>query len=341
MTTATSGVVFYDEPGAIDHPPRGEHWKYLHYGRCKSGRQWFWCAQSFSYDDDELHELHGYAVSEEAAITAARAACTELAAGQPAGASFRASTASGALKRVNAAKRRARPASGDRDAKPVEYLYVPWTEIGDFAARTTGINAIPIVKKTAKRIYYDASDSWDKYDQVHTLSWIDREELETDTRCADECVRTVPAGPVCAAHSLGYLHCVHAGQGFRRGSGCWREGGCAETCPLGVPAGVQCAQHGHTRPHCRHDRALGECPHGSPAGQAGKRRDSIYHGRDFYATREAAQAELDAGYEKHEPADLRELRMAMADAHPDRGGTAEEFMAARQRYKRAEARAGK
>ena len=132
--------------------------------------------------------------------------------------------------------------------------------------------------------------------------------------------------------------------GFRRAPGpkCWQPGGCTETCPLAIPQGATCAQHGYTWPHCRpHAYRLGECLYGSPAGQAGKRRDSSYHGRDFYATREAAQAELDAGYEKHEPADLRELRMAMADAHPDRGGTAEEFMAARQRYKRAEARAGK
>jgi hypothetical protein len=33
--------------------------------------------------------------------------------------------------------------------------------------------------------------------------------------------------------------------------------------------------------------------------------------------------------------DLRELRMAMADAHPDRGGTREGFEAARARYLRA------
>jgi hypothetical protein len=32
---------------------------------------------------------------------------------------------------------------------------------------------------------------------------------------------------------------------------------------------------------------------------------------------------------------LRALRKAMADAHPDRGGTAEAFIAARGRYERA------
>lgn len=38
------------------------------------------------------------------------------------------------------------------------------------------------------------------------------------------------------------------------------------------------------------------------------------------------------------PPSLPELRAAMADAHPDRGGSDEAFIAARQRYERARAR---
>ena len=38
------------------------------------------------------------------------------------------------------------------------------------------------------------------------------------------------------------------------------------------------------------------------------------------------------------PPSLPELRKAMADAHPDRGGSDEAFIAARQRYERARAR---
>ena len=37
------------------------------------------------------------------------------------------------------------------------------------------------------------------------------------------------------------------------------------------------------------------------------------------------------------PPSLSELKQAMADAHPDRGGTNEAFIAARQRYERARA----
>jgi hypothetical protein len=40
------------------------------------------------------------------------------------------------------------------------------------------------------------------------------------------------------------------------------------------------------------------------------------------------------------PPSLPELRKAMADAHPDRGGTDEAFIAARQRYERVKAQGG-
>ena len=51
----------------------------------------------------------------------------------------------------------------------------------------------------------------------------------------------------------------------------------------------------------------------------------------FYATREAAEAIAHG--------DIKQLRRQMANVHPDRGGTAEQFMAARRRYERALRRA--
>jgi hypothetical protein len=63
--------------------------------------------------------------------------------------------------------------------------------------------------------------------------------------------------------------------------------------------------------------------------------------RLFFATREAAEADLYRGErERAEPAarevpSIKELRRAMADAHPDRGGTAEQFMEAGRRYQTA------
>jgi hypothetical protein len=59
------------------------------------------------------------------------------------------------------------------------------------------------------------------------------------------------------------------------------------------------------------------------AGFGGK---AIPAGHILYASRKAAEA-VAAG-------DVKELRRQMADAHPDRGGTNEEFRAARERYER-------
>lgn len=47
----------------------------------------------------------------------------------------------------------------------------------------------------------------------------------------------------------------------------------------------------------------------------------------FYATREAAEAVAHG--------DIKQLRRQMASVHPDRGGTAGQFMAARKRYEQA------
>jgi hypothetical protein len=61
----------------------------------------------------------------------------------------------------------------------------------------------------------------------------------------------------------------------------------------------------------------------------------------FFATRRAAEDYLyrgereRAGQAAPQAPPLKELRRAMADAHPDRGGTAEQFIQARRRYQTA------
>jgi hypothetical protein len=68
---------------------------------------------------------------------------------------------------------------------------------------------------------------------------------------------------------------------------------------------------------------------------------SVPAGRLFFATREAAEIHLyceerqRAGQAIREAALIMELRRAMADAHPDHGGTAEQFIQARRRYQTA------
>ena len=89
----------------------------------------------------------------------------------------------------------------------------------------------------------------------------------------------------------------------------------------------------------------GDCDRGLPAGAGHlpwSHRD--YKGGTLYATGEAAEdylfrweREQERKREEAGP-ELRRLRMAMADAHPDRGGTNEGFIA-RKAYEQALRRA--
>ena len=194
-----------------------------------------------------------------------------------------------ALKRISAARRKARPQKpGANNAASVEYLYVPCARIryhGYPAETRRWVQEVPIVKKTAKWIYY-ASDTWDRSEAVVSPGRISRQEFEADTRCHDNCRRDIAAGRVCAPHGRG-----------------------------------------------RHGYPVGVIPiPGDRPGPAG---------RLFFAAREAAEADLYCGErERAEQAAqeaplIKELRRAMADAHPDRGGTAEQFIQARRRYQTA------
>ena len=177
------------------------------------------------------------------------------------------------LTRVGAAGRKARPRKPSAgDAAPVEYLYVPCVRLryhGHPAEARRWVQEVPIVKKTAKLIYY-TSDSWDRREAVVSPGCISREQFETDTRCHDRCRRGYPAGVI------------------------------------PVP---------------------GDRP--GPTG------------RLFFATRQAAEDDLHrgegerAGQAAPRARLIKELRRAMADAHPDRGGTTEQFIQARRRYQTA------
>jgi hypothetical protein len=94
-----------------------------------------------------------------------------------------------APKRAAAAGRNARPRQpGAGDAAPAGYLYVPCARIrclGYPAQARRWVQQVPIVKKTAKWIYY-ASDSWDRREAVISPGRISREQFETDTRCGED-----------------------------------------------------------------------------------------------------------------------------------------------------------
>ena len=252
--------------------------------------------------------------------------------GQPAG--------TDELKRTNAAGRKARPPKPGAHDVSVGYLYVPCvhTPTGDNPAEARRwVQEVPIVKKTAKRIYY-GSDSWDRREAIVAPGCISRQEFETDTGCPDNCPRNIAAGPVCAPHGCGHRHCAHFVAPGRR---CSAPAGCGDDCPAGI-RGVRCARHRCTWEHCPHGED--PCRHGYPAGVIpipGRPHRPGPEGRLFFATREAAEDDLYRGErERAERAALqappiKELRRAMADAHPDRGGAAEQFIEARRRYETA------
>jgi hypothetical protein len=327
------------------------------FGRCRSGKRWFWIAEGQSYRNDGRHcddpvcqdgmtgHEYGWESTEQAALDAMHAAISRLA-GKPIGDKLigRPTHAASALKRINAARRRARPPKpGATEAAAVEYLYEPWSWSDDYGETHKGINVIPIVKKTAKRVYYDNSSSWDRYEGTITLRYFSREEFETDTRCRDTCSRDIPADIVCAPHGRDFPHCVHFGEQDYRDPRHFSPRGCGETCPVDTP-GFRCAAHPRaTWEHCPHGNASGHCHHGSPAGVADLGGPWYRRGGTVYASREAAEEylyywEREQERKRADP-EVKRLRMAMADAHPDRGGTNDGFIAARKAYEQALRRA--
>lgn len=180
-----------------------------------------------------------------------------------------------AARRLGTAGRKpghAKSASGD--AARAEYLYVPCVcthNNGHSACTICWVQEVPIVRKTAKLIYY-TSDSWNWRKAVVSPGCISRPQFEADTR--------------------------------RPGDGRSGHGYPARVIPI--------------PPDCR---------------------QSGFAGRFFFASREAAEGHLDREERRQagqaaarEAALIKELRRAMAEAHPDRGGTAQQFIEARSRY---------
>jgi hypothetical protein len=108
-----------------------------YFGRCRSGRRWFWSAKKF-----DGRSTYGWAETEELAMAAAMAAVQDFCTGLPIVASVCHGWTSEMLKELNETKRRQRPAPDTSDAHPVEYLY---SELYRFH----------VVRKTKQRIYYN------------------------------------------------------------------------------------------------------------------------------------------------------------------------------------------
>jgi len=181
----------------------------------------------------------------------------------------------GARKRIGGAGRKAPPLNLPADgAAAIQYLYVPCTrDSGHPGEARRWVQAVPIVKKTARLIYY-TSDRWNWRESVVSPGCISREQFEADTRC-------------------------------------------------------------HREDRCRHGYPPGVIP------IPGDRRRAGPAGRLFFATHAAAEDDLRngegvrAGRAAREAAVIKELRRALADAHPDHGGTADQFIQAHGRYQAA------
>ena len=127
---------------------------YISYGRCRSGRRWFWNVQVIDYGIGSPSE-HGWSDSEAQALEDAREVVIRFAAGRPAVAGPSHGKASYRLRELNAEKRRARPPSDVKDSRVVEYLYSnSWgSEYG-----LLHFCRFRITKRTAKRVYYLRKD---------------------------------------------------------------------------------------------------------------------------------------------------------------------------------------
>ncbi|MEV7427001.1 hypothetical protein [Streptomyces sp. NPDC091212] len=219
------------------------------WGRCRSGQRWFWTASEVGAAD-----LHGWTDSKDEAARQAHAATIQLAAGRYANVHVLHGVATEKLKKLNAAKKTAKPPRSARTGAvpppaPSGYLYAVQPgryELDDVTWVDGKIVQFPITKKTAKRIYYLRPRSLYMTGPEWQPGYVDRQELE---------------------------------------------------------------QHGSVRiPYWF--MLFAEPPELPPA-----RKVRVRH-------RPAPAA----------PPDLKELKAAMAAAHPDRGGTSEAFIAARERY---------
>jgi hypothetical protein len=127
------------------------------WGRCRSGRRWFWTATEIGGAD-----RYGWADSIDDAARQANAAVVQLAASRYAHIQVLHGVATEKLKQINAAKRKTKPApsSHGRAAPtpdPIGYLYA--IEPGRYDLDdTTWIDGkivrFPITRKTPKRVYY-------------------------------------------------------------------------------------------------------------------------------------------------------------------------------------------
>lgn len=154
----------------------------IRWGRCRTGRRWFWTAAEVlaAATEREMDDaaLHGTAGTEEEAVSAARDAAARIAAGRPAVAWMIHGDASRLLRKLNAERQAARPPSGGTAAGAVEYVYGTHHRVPDdwTMPEVREVIAYRVTRKTAARIYYIR-------DEMHgQAGYVDRGALERERR---------------------------------------------------------------------------------------------------------------------------------------------------------------
>jgi hypothetical protein len=153
-----------------------DHHELLLYGRCRSGRRWFWAAERVTGLAGAPHG-HGWANSEPGAYEAAREAVERLADGRLAVAYLRQGIASRYLKEINAMRRKARPPSDERDTRCIEHVYgteLWWPDGGGEIRRVVPFR---VARKTGKRIYYIRCEARSRSDEP-VIGFVDRQAME-------------------------------------------------------------------------------------------------------------------------------------------------------------------
>ena len=270
------------------------------FGRCRSGKRWFWSARKFSEE-----AVFGWTDTEEQATAAVMDAVRSLKTAPFMKAISRHECARDVLKEINEAKRRERPAPVTSDARITEYLY------------TRHGYKFRITKKAKKRVFYcreplpiEEREDIGIRSLAHAdeIGVVDRQKLEQEGEVYN------PGFPRWNGRSgqrprkrwrnRGFLLSPVGSVRTRLSDPVLELDLTTEIDARSWPDTISSGESGIILAHCWSD--------------------------DFHLYR------VPPSLREEEPLpDLRELKAAMAAVHPDRGGSSEAFIEARARYEAA------
>ena len=129
----------------------------LRYGRVRSGKRWFWHVWGWErHSYDEKYDAYGWADERSGGDRGGQAIHRSRSCRPADGSGCHSLRRSGASQGTEPRQAGGTPSTDTTDARPTEYLFGERSGIHDDGWNTPyyHIYAFPIVKKTAKRIYY-------------------------------------------------------------------------------------------------------------------------------------------------------------------------------------------